>query len=172
MRIDLRISAHRVMLKGISLKSSEPLVFFLCLWCSVLFLESQTPATKPKFDVVSVKPSKTASEIGAGIRVQANGGRLIANNATVKIARASRICRRYWIISEPDDWGLGLDRIRPIRCGGPSRRRWPHHFAAANMADGSVAARRSFPAQNASRDAGTTGVQPCCRQERLETHQI
>src|SRR5215467_263390 len=73
------------MQKLISLQSSVLLLFLLCLLCSVPFSKSQTSATKPKFDVVSVKPARAGSGIGAGIRMQANGGRLIANNVTVKM---------------------------------------------------------------------------------------
>jgi uncharacterized protein (TIGR03435 family) len=46
--------------------------------------QSLTPV-KPKFDVVSVKPGKAGPGIGRGIRIQANGGRLIANNVSMKM---------------------------------------------------------------------------------------
>jgi len=42
---------------------------------------SQTAQKRPVFDVISVKPAKA----GAPIRLQAAGGRLIANNVTVKM---------------------------------------------------------------------------------------
>jgi uncharacterized protein (TIGR03435 family) len=76
------ICTSTLMQNQISRKSSAPLVLFLCLLYSVPFATSQTPA-KPKFDVVSVKTTKAGS--GPAIRMQANGGRLIANNVTVKM---------------------------------------------------------------------------------------
>jgi uncharacterized protein (TIGR03435 family) len=42
---------------------------------------SQTTQKRPAFDVISVKPTKA----GEPIRVTAGGGRLIANNVTVKM---------------------------------------------------------------------------------------
>jgi uncharacterized protein (TIGR03435 family) len=71
--------------KRISLKCYVPVLLFLCLLCCVPLSKSQTPAAKPKFDVVSVKPGKAGPGIGAGVRMQANAGRLIANNVTLKM---------------------------------------------------------------------------------------
>src|SRR5262249_33150827 len=94
--------------KPISLKSSALLMFFLCLFGSAALSESQTQATKPRFDVVSIRPGK-APGVGAGIRMQANGGRLIANNVTVKM-----VVRRAY---SSDSTGLFPNQM----IGGPGR---------------------------------------------------
>jgi len=57
----------------------RPIVLSIML--GIVTVAAQTLAKKPAFDVVSVKAAKAST----GIRVQANGGRLIASNVSVKM---------------------------------------------------------------------------------------
>jgi uncharacterized protein (TIGR03435 family) len=69
---------------------------------------AQTPAKKPAFEVTSVKAAKTSAGDRPVLRMQANGGRLIANYVTVKML----LQRAY----ATDDTGLFPNQM----LGGPA----------------------------------------------------